>query len=49
MQEGSLRADVNISIMPKGSTKFGTRTEMKDMNSFRSIVRAIEYEINEWF
>ena len=46
MQEGSLRADINISIMPKGSTKFGTRTEMKNMNSFRSIVRAIEYEIN---
>ena len=46
MQEGSLRADINISIMPKGSTKFGTRTEMKNMNSFRSIVRAIEYEID---
>ena len=42
MQEGSLRADINISIMPKGSTKFGTRTEMKNMNSFRSIVRGIE-------
>ena len=46
MQEGSLRADVNVSIMPKGSTEFGTRTEMKNMNSFRSISRAIEYEIN---
>ena len=45
MQEGSLRADVNVSIMPKGSNKFGTRTEMKNMNSFRSIARAIEYEI----
>ena len=45
MQEGSLRADVNVSIMPKGSKKFGTRTEMKNMNSFRSIVRAIEYEV----
>lgn len=45
MQEGSLRADVNVSIRPKGSEKFGTRTEMKNMNSFRSIVRAIEYEI----
>ena len=45
MQEGSLRADINISIMPKGSSKFGTRTEMKNMNSFRSIVRGIEYEI----
>ena len=45
MQEGSLRADVNVSIMPKGSNKFGTRTEMKNMSSFRSMVRAIEYEI----
>ena len=45
MQEGSLRADVNVSIMPKGSKKFGIRTEMKNMNSFRSIVRAIEYEV----
>jgi len=46
MQEGSLRADVNVSIRPKGSDKFGTRTEMKNMNSFRSIVRAINYEID---
>ena len=46
MQEGSLRADVNVSIRRKGETKLGTRTEMKNMNSFRSIVRAIEYEIN---
>ena len=46
MQEGSLRADVNVSIRPKGSKEFGTRTEMKNMNSFRSIVRAIEYEID---
>ena len=45
MQEGSLRADVNVSVMKKGSNKFGTRTEMKNMNSFRSIVRAIEYEV----
>ena len=45
MQEGSLRADVNVSIMPKGSSKFGTRTEVKNLNSFRSMVRAIEYEI----
>ena len=44
MQEGSLRADVNVSIRKKGETKYGTRTEMKNMNSFRSIVRAIEYE-----
>ena len=44
MQEGSLRADVNVSVRKKGSEKFGTRTEMKNMNSFRSIVRAIKYE-----
>ena len=46
MQEGSLRADVNVSVRKKGETEFGTRTEMKNMNSFRSIVRAIEYEAN---
>ena len=45
MQEGSLRADVNVSIRKKGTSEFGTRTEMKNMNSFRSIVRAIEYEV----
>ena len=44
MQEGSLRADVNVSVRTKGATEFGTRTEMKNMNSFRSIVRAIDYE-----
>ncbi len=44
MQEGSLRADVNVSVRKKGAKEFGTRTEMKNMNSFRSIVRAIEYE-----
>ena len=43
MQEGSLRADVNVSVHKKGEP-FGTRTEMKNMNSFRSITRAIEYE-----
>ena len=46
MQEGSLRADVNVSIRKKGSTELGTRTEMKNMNSFKSIVRAIDYEID---
>ena len=45
MQEGSLRADVNVSVKKKTDTKLGTRTEMKNMNSFRSITRAIEYEI----
>ena len=46
MEQGSLRADVNVSVRKKGAQEFGTRTEMKNMNSFRSIVRAIEYEAN---
>ena len=46
MQEGSLRADVNVSVRKKGDTKFGTRTETKNMNSFKSITREIEYEID---
>ena len=46
MQEGSLRADVNVSVRKKGNTKLGTRTEMKNMNSFKSITRAIEYEVD---
>lgn len=45
MQEGSLRCDANISIMPKDSTVFGTRTEIKNLNSFRALQRALEYEI----
>lgn len=45
MQEGSLRADVNVSVKKVGAEKLGTRTEMKNMNSFRSITRAIEYEV----
>ena len=45
MEEGSFRADVNTSIRPIGTEKLGTRTEMKNMNSFRSITRALEYEI----
>lgn len=44
MQEGSLRADVNVSVMPKGSDKFGTRTEMKNINSFKAIHNAVEAE-----
>ena len=44
MQEGSLRADVNVSVMPKGSTEYGTRTEMKNINSFRAIHNAVEAE-----
>jgi aspartyl-tRNA(Asn)/glutamyl-tRNA(Gln) amidotransferase subunit B len=44
MQEGSLRADVNLSVRPRGQKEFGTRTEMKNLNSFRAIVRAVEGE-----
>ena len=44
MQEGSLRADVNLSVRPVGQTAFGTRTEMKNLNSFKAIGRAIEGE-----
>lgn len=44
MQEGSLRADVNLSVRPKGQAKFGTRTEMKNLNSFKAIQRAIAFE-----
>lgn len=44
MNEGSLRCDVNLSVRKKGEDKFGTRTEMKNLNSFQSIARAIEYE-----
>src|SRR5690606_6471144 len=44
MQEGSLRADVNVSVRPKGSTEFGTRCEIKNMNSMRFITQAIDFE-----
>ncbi|HQD78998.1 MAG TPA: Asp-tRNA(Asn)/Glu-tRNA(Gln) amidotransferase subunit GatB [Bacillota bacterium] len=44
MEEGSLRCDANISLMPKGATVFGTRTEIKNMNSFRAVQKALEYE-----
>ena len=44
MQEGSLRCDVNISVRPKGSEKFGTRTEIKNMNSFTFMQKAMQYE-----
>lgn len=46
MEQGSMRVDVNISIMPVGSDKFGTRAEIKNLNSIKAIGRAIEYEIN---
>ena len=44
MQEGSMRCDVNISVMPEGATEFGTRTEIKNMNSLSYIEKAIVYE-----
>ena len=46
MQEGSFRCDVNVSIRPKGYTKYYTRCEIKNMNSFRFIEKAIAYEVN---
>lgn len=45
MQEGSFRCDANVSVRPKGETKLGTRTELKNINSFRFIERAINYEV----
>lgn len=45
MEEGSLRCDANISVRLKGETKFGTKTEVKNMNSFRNVERALAFEI----
>jgi aspartyl-tRNA(Asn)/glutamyl-tRNA(Gln) amidotransferase subunit B len=45
MEEGSLRCDANVSIRPVGSDEYGTKTEIKNMNSFRSVLRAIESEV----
>lgn len=45
MEEGSFRCDANVSIRPAGSLELGTRTELKNLNSFRNVQRAIEYEI----
>jgi aspartyl-tRNA(Asn)/glutamyl-tRNA(Gln) amidotransferase subunit B len=45
LEEGSFRCDANVSIRPVGQKEFGTRTELKNMNSFRNIQRAIEYEV----
>ena len=46
LEEGSMRCDANISVMPKGSKVFGTRAEIKNVNSFSALQRAIEYEID---
>ena len=45
MEEGSLRCDANVSVMPRGAEKFGTKVEVKNVNSFRFVRAAIEYEI----
>ena len=45
MEEGSLRCDANVSLRPRGAQELGTRTEIKNLNSFRNVQRAIEYEI----
>lgn len=45
MQEGSLRCDANVSLRPAGSDTFGVKTEVKNMNSFRAVQRALEYEV----
>ena len=45
MEEGSFRCDANVSVRPKGQKEFGTRAELKNMNSFRHVERALEYEI----
>jgi aspartyl-tRNA(Asn)/glutamyl-tRNA(Gln) amidotransferase subunit B len=46
MEEGSLRCDANVSIRPVGTTTFGTKAEVKNLNSFRHVQRALEYEID---
>ena len=46
MEEGSLRCDVNVSVRPRGATEFGARTEIKNLNSFRFVEKAIVYEVN---
>ena len=45
MQEGNFRCDANVSVMPKGAAKFGTRAEIKNVNSFRFVEKAIDFEI----
>ena len=45
MEEGSFRCDANVSVRTKGSEAFGTKVELKNMNSFRNVEKALEYEI----
>lgn len=46
MEEGSLRCDANISLRPEGQEEFGTKTELKNMNTFRGVQRALEFEVS---
>ncbi|HEX6981405.1 MAG TPA: Asp-tRNA(Asn)/Glu-tRNA(Gln) amidotransferase subunit GatB [Balneolaceae bacterium] len=46
MEEGSLRCDANVSVRPRGQKAFGTRTELKNMNSFRNVERALQFEVD---
>ncbi len=46
MEQGSLRCDANVSIRPRGSTGLGIKTEVKNMNSFKAVQKALEYEVN---
>ena len=46
MEEGNLRCDANISLRPKGQKEFGTRTELKNLNSFKFVQKAVEYEVD---
>lgn len=45
MSQGSMRCDANVSIRPKGTTEYGTRTELKNINSFRFVEKAINIEV----
>src|SRR5207248_3457853 len=45
MEEGSLRCEPNLSVRVKGASEFGTKTEIKNLNSFRSVYRGIQYEV----
>ena len=44
MEEGSLRCDANISVRPRGESRLGVKTEIKNMNSFKAVRKAIDYE-----
>lgn len=46
LQEGSMRCDVNVSVRPKGQQQFGTKVEVKNMNSFSAMQKAIDFEID---